>query len=95
MSVYKIDPCVINQLREKYPEIELTFMVEGEESNRLNETKANGLKAKYKNKDFLISFYYHDGSRCYEVSEIGMIMDKIIGQYASETAAILMILDNT
>lgn len=95
MSKYKIHPGAINQLREKYPQIDLVYMVDGEESHAVNETKATGIKARYGKYEYLISFYRNnDGSRCYEVTEIGVLMDRIIGRYDSETAAIMMILDN-
>jgi hypothetical protein len=95
MSVYKINPVAINQLREKYPQIELIYMVDGEESYRINETKATAILARYNKCEYLISFYRNDdGGRCYEVSEIGIIMDRIIGRYDTEVGAVMMILDN-
>lgn len=95
MSKYKIHPGAINRLREKYPQIELIYMIDGEESHAINETKANAIKARYKTNDYLISYdRNNDGSRCYEVTKIGIVIDEIIGRYQTETSAIMMILDN-
>lgn len=96
MSVYKIRPDIINQLREKYPQIELIFLVHGEVSYRKYETKANALRARYNNRVYLISFNYdEDGLRWYEVTETGTIMPKILGRYNTEVGAVMRILDTT
>ena len=40
MNKYKIDPESVDFLRRRYPDMEITYIVEGEESFKKNETKA-------------------------------------------------------
>ncbi len=93
-SVYKFHPSDINLLRDKYPQIDLTYIVDGVVSNRINETKANAMQARHNNLEYLITYYSDsDGSRCYELTKTGVVMDTLIGTYKTSIDAVMRILE--
>lgn len=88
-SVYKIHPEAVAQMREKYPLLDIVFMVNGEESTHPNETKADALKVMHNGKEYGIAFsQVSERDYAYEVTEVGMIMHTVLGSFDTVVSAI-------
>lgn len=95
MNVYSIDPAAIEKIKQKCPEIEVIYLVKGEESHRTNETKATAMKVTYQGQEYIVEYYRDvDGLRVYEVAKVGVVINKVIGKYDTVYSAIMMIIDN-
>jgi len=94
-SVYKINPTAIAQLRDKYPHVDIVFMVNGDESTHPNETKADALLVTHKSKQYNVSVVpLSERVFGYEVTEVGMLMDTVLGVFNTEVSAIERILED-
>ena len=95
MNVYKIDPEAIEKIKQKCPQIEIIYLVNGEESHRTNETKATGMKVTYQGQEYIVEYYRDvDGLRVYEVTEVGVVLNKVIGKYDTVHSALMRIIDS-
>ena len=93
-SVYKINPTAVAQMREKYSELDIVFMVDGEESTHPNETKADALKVMHSGKEYGITVVQvSERDYAYEVTEVGMIMDTVLGSFDTVVSAIERIVE--
>lgn len=92
-SVYKIHPAAVAQLLEKYQNLDIVFIVNGEESVNPNETKADALKVAYNGKEYKVSVVQvSERDNAYEVTEVGVVMDTILGVFDTVVGAIERIL---
>lgn len=88
-SVYKIHPTAVAQMREKYPHLDIVFIVNGEESTRPNETKADALKVMHNGKEYGVTVSrLSERDYAYEVTQVGMIMDTVLGSFGTVVSAI-------
>ena len=94
-SVYKIHPDAVAQMRDKYPYLDIVFMVNGEESTNPNETKADALKVMHKGKQYSVAVVRaSERDTAYEVTEVGVVVDTILGVFDTEIIAIERILED-
>lgn len=88
-SVYKINPSAVAQMREKYPSLEIVFMVNGEESDHANETKADALKVMHKGNEYRIAVVrMSERDNAYEVTEVGVVIDTVLGVFDTVVGAV-------
>lgn len=79
--VYKIDPEQVNFLMNKY-NIEITYIVNGDESFAKNETKAQAIKIIHDGIEYRVRYSKNNRLKtCYELTEYGFILSKLIGRY--------------
>ena len=88
-SAYKIHPTAVAQMRDKYPHLDIVFIVNGEESTRPNETKAEALKVMHNGKEYGVTVSRLSERDCvYELTEVGMVMDTVLGAFDTVVGAI-------
>jgi hypothetical protein len=93
-SVYKVHPEAVSQMRDKYPLLDIAFMVNGEESTHQNETKADALKVMHNGTEYGITVsQVSERDYAYEVTEVGMIMDTVLGVFDTVVSAIERIVE--
>ena len=90
MNKYKIDPESVNFLKNRYPDMEITYIIDrGEESFKKNETKANAVNVRVNGVEYRVSYFMStDFKKSYELTQSGMVIDKVLGKYTSLVAAV-------
>ena len=90
MNKYKIDPESVNFLANRYPDMEITYIIDrGEESFKKNETKANAVNVRVNGVEYRVSYFMStDLKKSYELTQSGMVIDKVLGKYTSLVAAV-------
>ena len=90
MNNYKIDPESVNFLKTRYPDMEITYIIDrDEESFKKNETKANAVNVRVGGVEYRVSYFMGtDLKKSYELAESGTVMDKVLGKYTSLVAAV-------
>lgn len=92
LNKYKIDPTTVNMLRKRYPALAISFLVNGQVSEHPNETKADGLMVIGNGKEYRVSWLrVSERDVEFELTEIGTVMDKVLGNYSTEVGAIARI----
>ena len=90
MSVYKIDPESVNFIKNRYPDMEITYLIDrDEESFKKNETKAKAVNVKVNGVEYMVShFMSTDLKKTYELVKSGSVIDKVLGKYTSLVSAV-------
>ena len=90
MNKYKIDPESVNFLANRYPDMEITYIIDrGEESFKKNETKANAVNVRVNGVEYRVSYFMStDFKKSYELTQSGMVIDKVLGKYTSLVSAV-------